>query len=223
MGGGIRRRAVAVLLSLFLGPGAALAEAPFEKEIAAFEAHDRMREPAEGATLFVGSSSIRLWESLEKDFPSALKVVSRGFGGARLADCVRYAPRLLAPYARRKPRRVVLYAGENDLAEGADPEQTVERFEAFVKQARGVLPATPITFISIKPSPARRALDEKFRLANRLIRARAASRRVDFVDVYSAMVDAKGEPRPELFLTDDGLHMAPAGYALWREKLLPRL
>jgi hypothetical protein len=35
--------------------------------------------------LFVGSSSIRFWKSLPKDFPK-YHVINRGFGGSQIED-----------------------------------------------------------------------------------------------------------------------------------------
>src|SRR5437660_1775403 len=88
--------------------------APFAAEIAAFEAADRKNPPPSGAVLFIGSSSIRLWTTLAKDFPE-LTVINRGFGGSAIADSVRYTPRIILPY---KPRMIVLYAGGNDIHKG---------------------------------------------------------------------------------------------------------
>ena len=45
---------------------------------------------------------------------------------------------------------------------------------------------------------------------------------VRFVDISGVMLDAQGRPRPELF-REDGLHMKPAGYALWTAALRPVL
>src|SRR5687767_11578633 len=65
------------------------AKVPWEDQIAAFEHADKerkkKRKPA--PVVFMGSSSIRLWESLGKDFPYH-HVVNRGFGGAHLSDSV---------------------------------------------------------------------------------------------------------------------------------------
>src|SRR5687768_18355833 len=92
--------------------------APFEKEIAAFEAADAKKPPPQGAVLFVGSSSIRLWK-LADSFPG-MHSINRGFGGSQLADSVYYAERIVI---KHKPRTVVVYAGDNDLAGGKTPEQ----------------------------------------------------------------------------------------------------
>ena len=62
------------------------------------------------------------------------------------------------------------------------------------------LPDTDIAYISIKPSPSRISLLQQIRETNALIRDYAdAEGKVDFIDVYTPMLDASGKPRPELF------------------------
>src|SRR5690606_33428456 len=130
-----------------------------------FAALDRSRPVRPGGVVFVGSSSIRLWQGLEQQFGSAL-VLKRGFGGARLSDCVEHFEQLVA---RHRPRLVLLYAGDNDLAEGAPPGEVLRRFVAFAERMKQRLPAARLAFISIKPSPARHRLQQQVRVANRLI------------------------------------------------------
>lgn len=195
------------------------AAAPFENEIKAFEAADQKQPPPKDAVLFIGSSTIRIWKSLPQDFPE-LKVINRGFGGSQIADSTRYADRIAIPY---HPSRIVMYAGDNDLAAGKSPEQVFEDFKAFVKKIRSALPDEPITFISIKPSIARWKLVEKIKQANSLIKQYAeGEKNIDFVDIFPALLGADGKPRPELFRAD-GLHMSPKGYAIVVSILKPRL
>ena len=193
--------------------------APFAGEIAAFEAADARAMPAKGGILFLGSSSIRLWTDLARDFPG-LPVINRGFGGSKIADSVRYADRIVIPYA---PRTIVFYAGDNDIADGRSPEQVLADFEALVAKIRARLPETRILFIAIKPSIARWRLIDRIRDANRLVKDYAAADpRLGFVDIFPAMLGPDGKPRPEL-LGEDGLHMTRAGYAVWREKVAAAL
>src|SRR5262249_4332898 len=128
----------------------------WEKAIAAFEKADMTKPPPENAVLFVGSSSIVRWK-LPQFFPM-MDVINRGFGGSQLADSVHFAPRIVNKY---KPRTVVLYAGDNDLATGKTPEQVATDFREFVKMVRRDLPMTKIVYISIKPSISRWRLWEK--------------------------------------------------------------
>src|SRR5262245_298810 len=65
------RRAL-VLIFLLAAAGDVLSQsgsfAQWEKDVAAFEAADRTTPPPKNALLFVGSSTIVRWTTLEKDF-----------------------------------------------------------------------------------------------------------------------------------------------------------
>ncbi|ARP85490.1 SGNH/GDSL hydrolase family protein [Bordetella genomosp. 9] len=192
----------------------------WDESLAAFAAADRANPPAPGGVLFVGSSSIRLWNGLETEFRSLPVVVKRGFGGSRMLDCTRHLRQLVEPY---RPRLVLVYAGDNDLAEGRTPRQVLQSFAAFVEGVRQSLPATRIAYISIKPSPARAALMPSIRETNDLIRAYTLqTRNTDFIDVYTPMLDTQGRPRPELF-REDALHLNAAGYDLWKRVISAHL
>ena len=189
--------------------------ARFEPEIQRFETMDKAAPPTLGGVVFVGSSTFRLWPDLAGDFPG-VPVLNRGFGGSTLPEVVAATPRIVLPH---RPRLVVLYAGDNDLAEGRTTANVLADYHAFVALVRRKLPATRIVFVSIKPSPSRWALVDSMRVANRLVRDEIARDSLQlYVDLFTPMLGADGRPRPELF-RDDSLHMTPAGYALWRERL----
>jgi lysophospholipase L1-like esterase len=189
----------------------------FEAEIRAFEAQDRASPPPIGGFVFVGSSSIKNWTDVTSDFPS-LPILNRGFGGSTLADVLYYADRTVLRY---RPRLVVLYAGDNDLAMGRRPDQVVSDFRLLLNRLRSRLPETRIVYVSIKPSPARRAYLEAARETNRRIRAEIARDSLaTYIDVFTPMLGPEGQPRPELF-GSDSLHMSRAGYQLWRTLLAP--
>jgi len=191
---------------------AATNAAPFEKEILAFEAADKTNPPPAGATLFIGSSSIRLWTTLAEDFPKH-QVINRGFGGSQIIDSVRYAKRIVLPY---KPRLIVLYAGGNDINGGKTPEQVAADYRAFVKIVHDALPATRIAYISIAPNPARWTQVDRVRAANSLIEAHTRTdERLAFINVFPKMLGEDGQPLPEIYVADR-LHMNPKGYELWR-------
>lgn len=182
-------------------------------------AHDASHPPAPGGVVFVGSSSIVKWTTLAADFPDHA-VVNRGFGGSELADSVYYADRIVLPY---RPRTVVVYAGENDIADGKTPERVRADFVAFERLVHGALPHTRIIYIGLKPSPSRWQFRAAMERTNQLVRAAcAAAPRCTFVDVWSRMLDAHGQPRRDLF-QPDMLHMNPAGYAIWRGLVSPLL
>jgi lysophospholipase L1-like esterase len=185
----------------------------------AFAAADRVTAPQPGGVVFVGSSSIRLWDGLEAQFGDQ-PVLKRGFGGSRMLDVAEQVERLVLPY---QPRLIVVYAGDNDLAEGRTPQQVLDSFVAFVVRVRSALPGARIAYLSIKPSPSRAALMPQAVQANGLIAAYSASvPNLAFIDIYRAMLDATGQPRADLY-GDDLLHLNAAGYALWTAALAPHL
>jgi lysophospholipase L1-like esterase len=194
-------------------------QSQWEPDIRRFEAADRTSPPGAGAAVFVGSSSIRMWETLEADFPGR-RVLNRGFGGSELGDVVQFADRIVLPY---KPRVVILYAGDNDLAAGKTPAQVLRDFQSFVAIVHRKLPQTRIAFVAIKPSVARLNIMDEAREANQLIRdSMRGDDKLTYVDVFTPMLDASGQPRRELFL-EDGLHMNATGYAIWRDLIAPLL
>jgi lysophospholipase L1-like esterase len=194
---------------------------PFEKEIAAFEALNLKLKPAPGGVIFYGSSSIRLWKTLSEDLPG-LSCVNRGFGGSTIPDALRYAERVLVPLS---PNTVVFYSGDNDLARGRTPQQVISDTREFVTKVRTLLPKTRVVLVSVKPSPSRLRLLAAQREVNKAVADWVTSQNdpnLCHVDVFSAMVDAEGKPRLDLFSTDK-LHMNRTGYKVWTGLLLPRI
>jgi lysophospholipase L1-like esterase len=64
---------------------------------------------------------------------------------------------------------------------------------------------------------------DQMRTANSLIREYSAKdKNLVFIDVFTPMLNAEGQPRPELFI-EDGLHMNRAGYDIWRKEVAPSL
>jgi lysophospholipase L1-like esterase len=190
----------------------------FEKEISRFETRDAESPPSAHPILFVGSSSIRLWD-LAESFPG-VDLLNRGFGGSKIADSVYFCDRIITKY---QPRLIVFYAGDNDIASGMSPEQVRDDFQALVNKIRASLPETKLVYISIKPSIQRWKLVDQGRKANRLIKELCdADPLLEFVDVEPVMLGADGQPRKELFVKD-GLHLSKQGYAEWTKLVTPYL
>jgi lysophospholipase L1-like esterase len=190
----------------------------WEPAIREFERQDAVNPPPRGEIVFVGSSSIVGWD-VQASFPD-LGCINRGFGGSYMEDAARYADRIVVPY---RPRVVVVYSGDNDIAHGRTPDQVIAAARSLVADLHAKLPETRIVLISIKPSPRRWHLFAKMQEANRGLAALARNdAQVRFVDVTAAMLGADGNPRPELYV-DDGLHLTPAGYALWASLVRPEL
>jgi lysophospholipase L1-like esterase len=163
--------------------------------------------------VFYGSSSIRLWRSLNTDFENC-HPINLGFGGSTLAACVWYFDRIMAGL---QPKGMVLYAGDNDLGDGRHPEEVFVFFKqlmAFIRQKYGNI---PVAYISIKPSIRRFNIIDQIRFTNKII-SEEIERMNDatyFVNIYDRMLDANKYPRRDLF-EPEGLHINDKGYALWK-------
>jgi lysophospholipase L1-like esterase len=193
--------------------------ARWEKEIAAYEAQDRANPPKKGGVLFIGSSTIRLWKTLEKDF-AGHPVLNRGFGGSQIEDSTHFAERIIFPY---EPRLIVLRAGGNDIHAGKTPERVFADFKAFAGKVHARLPRTPIVYVSICPVPSRWPERDACRTLNTLVAAYVKERPyLRYVETYDMVLDAGGQARPELFAADR-LHFSPAGYRLLADRVRPLL
>jgi len=164
--------------------------------------------------LFYGSSSIRMWHTLDQDFP-AYKVVNLGFGGSTLAACTWFLERIMTG---RNAKALVIYAGDNDLGDGRHPEEVFIFFQQLMVKAKLRFPDIPCFFISLKPSPSRWHIAEQFRYTNNLIQNEIIKENGNwkFIDVFSQMLDKSGLPSASLYDTD-GLHLSKKGYQLWQK------
>ena len=192
--------------------------ARWQKAIDAFAAADKKNPTEPNGIVFVGSSSILLWD-LEKHFPD-IKALNRGFGGSTIRDSIHFADTLVL---KHRPQTIVFYAGDNDIDRGNTAEQTHQDFLNFQEKVLNKLPDTKIIYIAIKPSIARWKISPIMHQANQAIEATCqTNNRLQFLDIWKPMLGEDGQPRPELFIKD-GLHLNEQGYKLWSGLLRPHL
>lgn len=190
----------------------------WEKDISSFEEWDSKNTFASDAVLFVGSSSIRLWATREC-FPE-FAVINRGFGGSQISDVNYYAHRIVLPY---KPKVIVFYAGDNDVAAGKNSKRVFDDFRKFVKLVHNHLPGTRIIFISIKPSPVRWSFWPIAKEANLMVKNLSdKDKRVTFADVGTVLLGRDSKPNTKLYV-DDKLHLNSKGYEAWTKLLRPMI
>jgi lysophospholipase L1-like esterase len=195
--------------------------APFHADIQRFKTQDSIQFPPKNTILFIGSSSFTKWTDVQNYFPG-YTIINRGFGGSSLPDLIRYAGDIIFPY---KPRQVVIYCGDNDLAasDTVSAQTVFNRFQQLFAMIREKLPATSVAFVSIKPSPSRQRLMPKMREANLLIKKYLKQKKnTAFIDVYHKMLNKDGTPLKDIFLEDE-LHMNAKGYAIWQKVMQPYL
>ena len=171
------------------------------------------------ALLFLGSSSIRLWDTLARDL-APFPVVNRGFGGAVVSQVVHFARRLISMSS--PPRAVVFYCGGNDLAWGVSIASVLEGVEQFLAIARERLPGIPVYVLSVGKTPSRFLSWRRVGLLNERLRALVEANGARWVDVTTPMLTEAGKPLGRLFQLD-GIHPSAEGYAVWTSVLRPRL
>jgi lysophospholipase L1-like esterase len=194
---------------------------PYASDIRRFMVLDSINPPPQHAILFAGSSSFTLWQDVQDYFPG-FTIINRGFGGSTLPDQIHYADEVIFPCS---PRQIVIYCGENDLAysDSVTPEMVIDRFRELFNLIRSELPDVKVTYISMKPSPSRWHLAEKFINANFGIRMFLEfQENVSFVNVWDRMLDSDLLPDPSLF-REDMLHMNEKGYRIWQKAIEPHL
>ncbi|MBN1126143.1 MAG: hypothetical protein JXA82_14135 [Sedimentisphaerales bacterium] len=213
--------AIAFLFGMINGIGAqepAEKENPalrWEEDIRKFEAWDDQNAWPRNPVLFVGSSSIRLWKTRES-FPD-LPVINRGFGGSQTSDVLYYTERIVLKY---RPRLIVLYCGDNDIASGKEPDQVFQDYRTFVSRVHKALPRTRIIYISIKASGARWNLWPKMKQANEMIAELSKKdSRLFYADCATCLLK-DGTPDDSLFVKDR-LHLNPDGYKVWTGVIKP--
>ncbi|MBM3178541.1 MAG: G-D-S-L family lipolytic protein [Bacteroidetes bacterium] len=194
---------------------------PFWNDIQKFKTADKISPPPVAPILFVGSSSFTMWSDLKQAFPGK-PVLNRGFGGSSLPDLIRYSYDVVLPY---RPKQVVIYCGENDLAASKDvsPEEVLRRLQTFFQMIRINLPEAKISYVSMKPSPSRAVIQDRLIQANAMIKNFLENEKnTSYIDVYGDMLDENGDFCRELFL-QDMLHMNSDGYAIWKRVIEPHL
>jgi len=190
----------------------------WESAIRAFEQDDRETTYHDQAVLFVGSSSIRLWDTLGTDM-EPYPVIQRGFGGAATADVVRYADRLLGDH---RPPAVVLFVA-NDIRGNAEtdltPAAAAELFASFVGQAHAHSPDTVLFVVAVTPTASRWSVWPQIRTLNGLLAKLCdATARTVFIPTEDLYLGDDGRPRDELFRADR-LHLNAAGYECWAKRI----
>ena len=161
----------------------------------------------EAPIIFYGSSTIRLWKSLNEDFKD-VDVINLGFGGAYI-DSLSKNFNLLINFLN--PKAIVIYLGGNDLNLSLSPEEVIFKIKKFVEKINKKYPNTNIGYITIKPSVERKNKLSDIKKINKGVKLIANDfPNLVYIDVYNKLLD-KGKVTSK-FLLQDGLHLNKEGY-----------
>ena len=187
----------------------------WEKDIALFDSLNLVEYADAGTLLVTGSSSIRLWDSIDTDL-APYQVMQRGYGGAKLTDYNYYAERIIL--AQQFKAIVVFVANDIAGVEGdQSPREVKQLFKDLVKQVRSRNPGTPLCWVEVSPTPKRWEQSPQIREASTLIEDYCAKHEdLHFISTFDQFTTPEGLP-DSTFFRKDMLHLNRSGYLQWSE------
>jgi len=192
----------------------------YQKDITNYQKENKRLKDLSCDVLFLGSSSINLWDTIYEDF-APLKLIRRSYGGATLRDMIYNYNTIAKGYT---PKSIVLYV-ENDLGnhkEGVNAVKCFDLFRIFIDKLKKDYPNTPLIVVSLKPSQHKADQLKDQLLVNALLEENATAQGYTYIDITKVMYDEAGNLRTDIF-KEDNLHMNAEGYKLWTAILKPLL
>jgi len=199
----------------------------FEKEIVNLELLDLKNKADKNNLLFIGSSSIRLWNDIENDM-QPYKSIKRGYGGAHYYDLIHFTERLISNHS---PRAILIFVanditGSNDIFKtynDLSPKEVKKLFKYCYKSIRKILKQVPVLVIETTPTPSRWDVWDKIAEANDLINEFCESNsNLHFINTRNKFISKNGLPIKSFFISDE-LHLNKSGYKLWSEIIKEKL
>ena len=188
----------------------------WENDIKKLEILDQKENYSDQAILFIGSSSIRKWDSIKEDL-NPYKPIKRGYGGAHYYDLIHFTKRLVSPH---KVKAIAIFVanditGEKEGINDLSPKEVLNLAKFVVKQIRKTHKKTPIFFIETTPTSSRWKVWNKISKANGLIKDfTSKNKNMFYIDTRTFYIKSNGMPNDEFFIADK-LHLNNKGYKLW--------
>jgi lysophospholipase L1-like esterase len=190
------------------------------RTIGSFNLEDEIIGPRAGDIVATGSSSMLFWDHRIHADLAPLTIISRGFGGSNMNDVLNYLDQLVL---KHKPRAVLIYEGDNDVAQGVAVGTILSTFEQVIKRIHSQDGNIRIYLLSVKPSISRTSLWPTMLEVNAGLQKIAADDEdITYIDVATPMLHADGSIRADLLVSDQ-LHMNQKGYDIWRNTIAPVL
>lgn len=182
----------------------------YKKRVAEF----KQTPMATGQIIFLGNSITEggNWQRLLKDST----VLNRGIGG----DITFGVLKRLDEIVQRRPSKLFLLIGINDLANRIEPEVILQNIFTTVRQVRSASPQTEVFVQSILPvNPSFENFPEGYDvmdnivIINKQLQRYGDKLKYTYVDLFSAFTDSQ-QQLDKKYATD-GLHLNTAGYQQW--------
>jgi lysophospholipase L1-like esterase len=192
---------------------------------------ERARTGDPSPVIFIGDSITQGWEleggKLWAERFAPLKAINLGASGDRTEHVLWRLKE--APLGRLDPSVVVILIGTNNVGHGRDDAAaTLAGVNAVVECVRAQVPKASIVLCSIFPRGAQmNAMRGQVLQVNQALARTYPSegggggvrRGVQVLDLGTRFIDPDGSIPASLM--PDGLHLSPAGYAVWAEALRP--
>ena len=194
----------------------------WEQDIRKLETKNARESHPTASVLFIGSSSIRRWNTIAEDI-APYHPIQRGYGGAKFTDVAVFANRLIHPH---QYRALVVFVA-NDIR-GKPDDHTLDQVEPLVRYVVAVSrqhqPHAPVFLIEITPTSSRWSAWPKVRKLNARLREVALTTpHTYFLPTADHYLHPRDRvPRDELFV-DDKLHLNRDGYQIWGNIIRQRL
>lgn len=208
------------------------------------EANVIAQKSPEHLYILVGDS-LSLWFPAEL-LPDSVTWLNQGISGETSYGLLRR----VKLFDQTKPQTIFVMIGINDLIRGMRYETVAANHREIIRHLKAAHPKATIVVQSILPHGGDRAsqrylasvkddpaagqnahplwvkrlpviTNPSIRRLNKRLALIAEEEKVQFLDLHSRFTDAEGNLQEQL--TTDGLHLSPAGYALWRSQLEPFL
>ena len=173
-----------------------------------------------GDVIFIGNSITDggEWSELFSD----LRIKNRGISGDVSAGIIHRIDEVVA----RKPQKVFLMIGTNDLARNVRPDSLLKNMYWTVNYLRQQSPSTKVYVQSILPVNevygkfgGHTAKARQIKEVNAQLAQQAAANGYTYVDLQTPFSDASGKLKKEL--TNDGLQLNGEAYLLWKHLVFP--
>jgi lysophospholipase L1-like esterase len=167
-----------------------------------------------GRVIFLGNSITQGgdWAKLTGDST----VVNRGIG----ADVTFGLRTRLDDVTRRKPSRLFILIGINDISKDIPDAVIAAEYRMLIDSVRAQSPQTKIFVQSILPLnptvqnfPQHYDKQPRVVAVNRLLQRMARERHATYIDLWPIFIDKQNHL--DATLTGDGLHLNEAGYVRW--------
>ena len=199
----------------------------FEEEVSILERLDIEEKAAEKDILFIGSSSIRLWDNINEDmYPYSS--VKRGYGGAHFYDLIHFSERLVKNHT---PKAIIIFVanditgsnGLTNLVGDLSPNEVKRLFKLNYKLIRSIHKFIPIFLIETTPTLKRWKVWSEILKSNKKLESFCKKEpNLYYIGTRDKFIGVDGLPIKSLFLSDE-LHLNTDGYKLWSDIIKTKL